>query len=57
MTLARVMGFDSPTGKGAIGMVERKRLAIGNARFLNELSIATEAWRLRPKSYGPKAQP
>ena len=23
--LAKVMGFDSPTGKGAIGMVERKR--------------------------------
>jgi Cu+-exporting ATPase len=50
--LARVMGFDSPTGKGALGMVERKRLAIGNAKFLNELSIATsdlepEAQRLR----------
>jgi Cu+-exporting ATPase len=39
---ARVMGFDSPTGKGAIGMVERKRLAIGNAKFLKELSISTD---------------
>ena len=39
--LARVMGFDSPTGKGAIGMVERKRVVIGNARFLAELGIAT----------------
>ena len=39
--LARVMGFDSPTGKGAIGMVERKRVALGNPRFLAELGIAT----------------
>ncbi len=36
---AKVMGFDSPTGKGAIGMVERKRIALGNAKFLAELSI------------------
>jgi Cu+-exporting ATPase len=43
LPLARVMGFDSPTGKGAIGMVERKRLAIGNAKFLKELSISTDA--------------
>jgi Cu+-exporting ATPase len=42
IVLVKVMGFDSPTGKGAIGMVERKRLAIGNARFLSELSIATD---------------
>jgi Cu+-exporting ATPase len=41
--LARVMGFDSPTGKGAIGMVERKRVVIGNARFLAELNIAVGA--------------
>ncbi len=38
---ARVLGCDSPAGKGAIGMVERKRLAIGNAAFLTELGIAT----------------
>ena len=37
--LAKVMGFDSPTGKGAIGMVERKRVVLGNAKFLAELSI------------------
>ena len=41
ITLAKVMGFDSPTGKGAIGMVERKRVALGNAKFLGELKIAT----------------
>jgi P-type Cu+ transporter len=42
MTLAKVMGFDSPTGKGAIGMVERKRLVIGNAKFLKELNISVD---------------
>jgi Cu+-exporting ATPase len=41
ITLAKVLGFDSPTGKGAIGMVERRRIALGNVRFLAELGIAT----------------
>jgi Cu+-exporting ATPase len=41
--LARVMGFDAPTGKGAIGMVERKRVVVGSAKFLAELAIATQA--------------
>jgi P-type Cu+ transporter len=39
--LSKVMGFDSPSGKGAIGRVGRKRLAVGNANFLNELKIKT----------------
>ncbi len=39
--LAKVMGFDSPTGKGAIGMVDRKRIVLGNAKFLGELKIDT----------------
>jgi Cu+-exporting ATPase len=43
LPLAKVMGFDSPTGKGAIGMVEKKRLAIGNAKFLKELNIDVAA--------------
>jgi Cu+-exporting ATPase len=38
---ARVLGFDSPAGKGAIGMVERRRVALGNAAFLAELGIGT----------------
>ncbi len=36
------MGFDSPTGKGAIGMVERKRIVLGNAKFLAELKITSD---------------
>jgi Cu+-exporting ATPase len=50
--LAPVRGFDAPSGKGAIGMVGRRRIVIGNARFLDELNIPTqpleaEAERLR----------
>jgi Cu+-exporting ATPase len=43
--LAKVMGFDQPTGKGAIGMVERKRVVVGNAAFFTELNIATAGLR------------
>ena len=47
-----VRGFDAPAGKGVIGMVDGKRLALGNARFLVELGVDTaaltaEAERLR----------
>jgi P-type Cu+ transporter len=42
LEIPKVMGFDSPSGKGAIGMVERKRLAIGNAKFMAELNIAVD---------------
>jgi Cu+-exporting ATPase len=50
--LAGVLGFDAPAGKGVIGMVERRRVVLGNAKFLAELAIATtaldaEAERLR----------
>jgi len=52
LELAPVRGFDAPSGKGAIGMVGRRRVVIGNARFLDEQNIATqpleaEAERLR----------
>jgi Cu+-exporting ATPase len=42
LALAKVTGFDSPSGKGAIGMVDKKRIVIGNAKFLDELKIATD---------------
>src|SRR5262249_42025332 len=49
---SHVLGFDSPAGKGVIGMVEGRRVALGNAKFRAELGIATgeldhEAHRLR----------
>ena len=42
LEIPKVMGFDAPSGKGAIGMVERKRIVIGNAAFMAELKIATD---------------
>ena len=52
LALADVSAFDSPTGKGVLGTVENRKLALGNARFLGELGISTatlegEAERLR----------
>jgi Cu+-exporting ATPase len=41
--LAPVRGFDARAGKGVIGIVEGKRLALGNAKFLAELNIDTAA--------------
>ncbi len=43
--LAPVRGFNAPAGKGVVGMVDGKRLALGNAAFLAELSIDTAALR------------
>jgi Cu+-exporting ATPase len=43
VAIKTVRGFDSSPGKGAIGMVERQRVVIGNAAFMDELNIATEA--------------
>ena len=43
LSLSEVSDFDSPTGKGVVGTVEGRRLALGNARFLGELGIDTTA--------------
>ena len=41
--LADTTNFDAPAGRGAVGTVEGRRIALGNARFLAELKIATAA--------------
>jgi heavy metal translocating P-type ATPase len=41
LDLSKVSDFDSPTGKGAVGTVDGRRLTLGNARFLRELGVAT----------------
>jgi P-type Cu+ transporter len=51
-SLGQVDGFDSPTGKGATGVVEGKTVVLGNAGYLASIGIATaaldaEAERLR----------
>ncbi len=43
LPLAEVAEFDAPTGKGVLGKIEGRQLALGNARFLTELNIATAA--------------
>jgi Cu+-exporting ATPase len=43
LTLTGVTDFDSPTGRGAIGTVERRRVVLGNARFLADNGIDTQA--------------
>jgi Cu+-exporting ATPase len=52
IALATARGFDSSAGKGVVGMVEQRRIVLGNAKFLTELSIASaglaaDAERLR----------
>jgi Cu+-exporting ATPase len=51
-SLGQVDGFDSPTGKGATGVVEGETVVLGNAGYLTSIGIATtaldaEAERLR----------
>jgi P-type Cu+ transporter len=43
LNLSAVTEFYSPTGKGVVGMVDGRRLALGNARFLRELGVQTNA--------------
>ena len=43
IAIPEVTGFDSPTGKGVIGSVEQRKIILGNARFLAEFNIATNA--------------
>lgn len=42
LTLSAVSDFDSPTGRGAMGVVEGRRVALGNARFLEELGVKAD---------------
>jgi Cu+-exporting ATPase len=43
LALSPVENFDSPTGRGALGSVEGRRLVLGNARFLADQGVATDA--------------
>ncbi|MBK3405230.1 heavy metal translocating P-type ATPase [Methylorubrum populi] len=47
LPVASVSDFDSPTGRGALGTVEGRRVALGNARFLEELGVDTAALQAR----------
>jgi Cu+-exporting ATPase len=43
VSITSVTDFDSPTGKGAVGKVDGKRIALGNASFLAELNVDVAA--------------
>jgi len=42
LPLAAVSDFDAPTGKGAVGTVEGKRVALGTGPFLRQLGVADD---------------
>jgi Cu+-exporting ATPase len=43
LALASAADFDSPTGKGVVGTIDGKRVALGNARLLADLGIGSHA--------------
>ncbi|HEX7886067.1 MAG TPA: heavy metal translocating P-type ATPase [Phenylobacterium sp.] len=43
LTLSQPSEFDSPVGKGVLGLVEGRRLAIGSGKFLKEQGVETSA--------------
>jgi len=43
LALSEACDFDSPTGKGVIGVVEGKEIALGAERYMRELGVATTA--------------
>jgi Cu+-exporting ATPase len=43
IALAPASEFDSPAGKGVVGTVEGRRVALGSSAFLTEFKIATDA--------------
>jgi Cu+-exporting ATPase len=43
LTLSEARDFDSPTGKGVIGLVDGKTIALGAERYMAELGVATAA--------------
>lgn len=52
ITQAKVSNFDAPTGKGVVGTVKGRHIAIGNIRLMQELgaqndSLSTQADELR----------
>jgi Cu+-exporting ATPase len=45
LTLIEPSDFDSPTGKGVVGKVSGRTVALGAERYLNELTISTDTLR------------
>jgi P-type Cu+ transporter len=45
LSLAEPSDFDSPTGKGVVGIIEGQKIALGAERFMDELAIDTSTLR------------
>jgi Cu+-exporting ATPase len=43
LRLTPVSDFDAPTGRGAVGTVEGKRIALGTGPFMQQLGVAADA--------------
>lgn len=43
LSLSRPAEFDSPVGKGVVGIVDGQRLVLGSSKFLNEQGVDTAA--------------
>ena len=56
LSLARDQGFQSYTGKGVVGMVDGKRIALGNSQLFDELKINTDALRARAEALRAEGQ-
>jgi Cu+-exporting ATPase len=39
LTLSEATGFDSPVGRGVTGLIDGRRVVLGNTRFLSELGV------------------
>jgi len=50
LVLAEPQGFDSPVGKGVLGVVEGRRLALGSDKFMAEQGVDTRALEAQAES-------
>jgi Cu+-exporting ATPase len=51
LTLSEARDFDSPTGKGVIGVVDGKKIALGAERYMAELGVATAALEAKAEQF------
>jgi Cu+-exporting ATPase len=56
LTLAAVAAFESVTGKGVFGEIDGRRVAIGNARLLQDLGVNASALERRAEALQTEGQ-
>ncbi len=56
MSFGKEQEFQSYTGKGIVGVVDGKRVALGNLKLFEELKISTEGLRERAEQLRAKAK-